>query len=386
VATGAIGPINPGDTNITGSGFTSAPAGKIIISALRNGGPYRFYSAFTYNSATSITLTTPFDGDAGSSYTYFIESDRLMLDFTSYAAASTYNTDANTLYACKYVDSSHITLDRGWEGADGTYFANRDIAGNVGYGNNPFQVGIKALALRYASLGASGSTATKYAAMNQAVSNWILTDGFDPVTKGMYYLRGFYDCEPAGIWKVGCGYGPGGEVPARTLNAEGQNAMGVAYLANPTTANRNFGDQFYGGQWGCSGWGAYGSFPLPWSDGMCLGTTASDYDWHAKWIGFLLGIGMSHQWPAVRLGGVAAPSNRTVFVPFTLSARPAAAKVRISVVQPSGATLSPAVCTASPCSITVDSRTGSHLYRLEYLNASDSVVATGDTLPLYVPR
>jgi hypothetical protein len=176
--------------------------------------------------------------------------------------------------------------------------------------------------------------------MNQAVSNWILTDGFDPVTKGMYYLRGFYDCEPAGIWKIGCGYGPGGEVPARTLNAEGQNAMGVAYLANPTTANRNFGDQCYGGQWGCPGW----------------------------------------------LGGVAAPNNRTVFVPFTLSARPAAAKVRISVVQPSGATLSPVVCTASPCSITVDSRTGSHLYRLEYLDASGSVVATGDTLPLYVPR
>ena len=372
---GTINSIRPGDTSITGTGFVSQPAGKIVISAIRGGVPYRFYSAFTYNSPTNITLTTPFDGDAGFSYTHVIEADQLLLSFSN-VMAPTYNTDVNTMYTCTYNDSSHITLDRGWEGSSGTYYANRDIPGNVGYGNNPFQVGIKTLAMRYAALGASGSTAANYAVMNQAVSNWILSDGFDPVTKGMYYLRGFYNCEPPGIFKPGCSYGPGSETPARQLNGEAQNAMSVAYLASPTGHNRDFGDQFYGGQWGKPGFGPYGSFPLPWADSVYLSVFNDDSSFNYKWIGFLFGIGMGHQWPAVRLGGVQPANPVSTPVPVAFSGVPGAVRAQITVTQPSSATTTYS-CTSSPCQVIVDQRQGTHWYQIAYLDANNTVVFQG---------
>ena len=375
VGSGTIGSIKPGDTHITGTGFISQPAGKIVISALRGGAPYRFYSQYTFKSATDITLTTPFDGDAGSSYGYVIESDLLVMSFGN-PKLPTYETDVNTMYTCTYVDSSHITLDRGWEGASGTYYATRNISGDVGYGNNPFQVGIKVLAMKYASLGATGDTAAGYTAMNQAVANWVLTDGFDPVTKGMYYLRGVYNCEPPGILKPGCGYGPGSEESARFLNGEAQNAMSVAYLANPTTRNRDFGDQFYGGQWGKPGYGPYGSFPLPWSDGIYLDVLNDDAYFRFKWIGFLFGIGMAHQWPAVRLGGVQPAKPATVSIPVDFGGVPGAVRAQIAVTQPSSATATYS-CTNSPCQVTVDQRQGTHWYQIAYLDANNAVVTQG---------
>jgi len=48
VATGTIASVNPGDTNLTGTGFVSQPSGKIVISGARSSVPYRLYSSFTY--------------------------------------------------------------------------------------------------------------------------------------------------------------------------------------------------------------------------------------------------------------------------------------------------------------------------------------------------
>ena len=55
---------------------------KIVILASRNGTHYVFYSLFTANSSTSITLSTPFDGDSGA-YSYQIESDPNFLSFAT---------------------------------------------------------------------------------------------------------------------------------------------------------------------------------------------------------------------------------------------------------------------------------------------------------------
>ncbi|MGA2716436.1 MAG: hypothetical protein ABSG41_25355 [Bryobacteraceae bacterium] len=104
-----------------------------------------------------------------------------------------------------------------------------------------------------------------------------------------------------------------------------------------------------------------------------------------KWYGFFAGMGMLHRWPAVRLGGVDPADHRTVYVPFTLSGTANAAKVRLTITQPNGASAI-LICAASPCAATVDARSGSVPMKMDYLNSSGTMVAPGDNIPLYVPQ
>ena len=365
-ATGTITVTN-GGTTATGAGFRADQ--KIVIKGTRNHSGYVFYSLFTLNSPTSIVLTTPFDGDSGT-YPYQIESDQ---NFLSFAANGADHTNLNNFYACQWVDSSHITLDRPWEGSTGTFNATRNLSTYVGFGATPFQNGIKTLAMRYAALGATGSTSTNYAALDQTVANWILTNGFDPVTGGLYYARGFYNCEPPGIYKIGCDYGPSvdAKVAARTLSGEAQNAMSIAYQADPTQSNLAFGDQFYGAQWGKPGYGT-----PPYSDGVYLDTLDSDGTFAYKWIGFLFGIGMSHQWPAARLGGVQPPKPVSAPVNFDLSTVTGAVSAVVKVTEPSGAVVS-FPCSSSPCQVQIDARQGAAWYQVNYLGSGGALLSQG---------
>ena len=362
-----IGTVSVSNGSVAASGTGFVQDQKIVIKAIRNGQPYLFYSLFTKNSPSSLTLSTPFDGDSGD-YLYQIESD---LNFLAFAADATDHTNLNTFYACQQVDAMTITLDRPWSGATGSFNASRAQSTYVGFGATPFQNGIKALAMRYAALGATGATAFNYSTMANSVANWILTEGFDPATGGLYYARGFYNCEPPGFNKIGCDYGPtpDSKVAARTLSGEAQNAMSLSYQASPTTTSLAFGDQFYGSQWGKPGFGN-----PPFSDGIYLSTLDSDATFAFKWIGFLFGIGMSHQWPAIRLGGRQAPENGNASIAYNASAVPRSASVKILVTQPSGIkTL--VDCSASPCQIPIDRRQGSHWYQIAYFDTNGKIVS-----------
>ena len=348
--------VNNGSTSAIGTGF--AQNQKIVIFASRNGVRFLFYSLFTANSSSSINLTTPFDGDSGT-YPYQIESD---MNFMSFATSDT-DVNLNTFYACSWVSPTTITLDRPWEGSTGTFNATRAISTYIGVGATPFQNGIKVLAMRYATLGATGATSNGYQTMANTVANWILTEGFDPLTLGLYYGRGFYNCEPPGIYKIGCDYGPTSEVAARTLSGEAQNAMALAYDASPTPTNLRFGDQFYGAQWGKPNYGT-----PPFSDGTYLNTLDVDATFNYKWIGFLFGIGMSHQWPAVRLGGVQPPIPVTPSIAMDLGAVAGAASALIKVTEPSGA-VAFYTCTASPCNVQADARQGAPWVQILYVDS-----------------
>jgi hypothetical protein len=43
------------------------------------------------------------------------------------------------------------------------------------------------------------------------------------------------------------------------------------------------------------------------------------------------------------------------------------------------------VCPSSPCSVNLDARQGSHLMKLEYLSATDAVLASGEPALVGVP-
>jgi len=341
---------------------------KIIIMGQRQGQPYLFYSQYTLNSPTSITLASAYDGDTGS-YSYQIESDIYWMSF----AAGTFN-DAdhqlmNTLYACKWSSATTITLDRPWAGPTGTYGVYRYQ--ELGYGIQPFFDGIKTMAMKWASLAADGQTATDYATLAANTANWVMTTGFDPPTGGLHYAREWAGCEPNENPRLGCTYSTSASdrEKARFLNGEAQNAMRVAYEANPTDQNKAFGDEFYGAQWGKLGG--------PYHDDVYLSALENDGMWSYKWLGFLFGIGMAHQWPAVRVGGAQSAIQSQTLISFKLGTTDGAASARITVTAPSGAK-QVYNCASSPCQVTVDRRQGEHLYRVDYLNRQGLVIRHSD--------
>jgi len=106
---------------------------------------------------------------------------------------------------------------------------------------------------------------------------------------------------------------------------------------------------------------------------MYLETLDSDGTFAYKWIGFLLGIGMAHQWPAVRIGGVKPPVPTTLSIPFDLAAVAGSASVQIKLTEPSSA-VSSFRCSSSPCQVQVDRRQGSPWYEIVYLNPKGAVL------------
>jgi hypothetical protein len=284
------------------------------------------------------------------------------------------------IYGCTLTDSTHMLLHRPWPGASGTYgFFSYNL---VGKGTQPFMMGIKALQMRYA-----GQVYAPYRDLDVGISNWIAQVGFDSATKGISYGRGFPQCEPAltdsGVTDVvyrnaGCmenSNNSAAAAMARSRNSEAQNAMTVMYLANPTESNRAIGDTFYGATYGAKEYTASGY----WTDGI----TASNLDdgnlGSYKWPGFFFGVGMAHQWPAARVGGVAPPSNRTVGIDIDPAL---SSSVQIVVTAPSGAVSKYSCGNSSPCSITVDDRQGSHWYRIQYLSEGGAVLSQSDPILL----
>jgi hypothetical protein len=358
-------------TALTGSFVPPAGYNNIIIGGTRNGVRYDLSTQFDFNSPNRLTLAALWPGDSGTVEWMIQNNDVTLSTLATIATGPADTENFGQVFGCTYEDTGHILLHRPWVGATGTYgFYEANL---VGRGTQPFMAGIKALQMRYAGLAYPG-----YKSLDTGIANWVATTGFDEVEKALPYGRGFPECEPlltdSGIKDVGyrnpsCMESAGNAgmiAQARARNAEGQNAMTVNYLANPTATNRALGDQFYGAIFGAPGYTATGYF----SDGI----TASNLDngnlGAYKWPGFFFGVGMAHQWPAARVGGVQPPKPRTVPVPVTISPTTIA---QIFVTAPSGAIVS-YTCTSSPCNITVDDRQGTHWYQIQYQSMSSGQV------------
>jgi hypothetical protein len=136
---------------------------------------------------------------------------------------------------------------------------------------------------------------------------------------------------------------------------------------------QTFGDTVYGSIWASSTYTAPGFYTAP--DNIqasnCYPVNLAYY----KWPGFCFGIGMSHQWPAARVGGVQLAQIEQALVEFDLAPAPSAEKVDMIVVKPSGSK-STYSCTTSPCRVMVDKRQGTHVVQINYLSASGEVLQT----------
>ncbi len=370
-------------TALTGSFQPPAGSYKLLVGGTMNGARYDLVAQFDYNSPNSLTLSALWPGDSGTVY-WSIENNDNQNFIMTIAQGPDDTANFGKVMSCTFIDPTHIQLYRPWPSASGTF--NYTIYDLVGRGTQPFMAGIKTLQMRYA-----GQVYSPYQSLDQAIANWVGTVGFDSTgTKGIFYGRVFPQCEPvvmdSGITDafyrvpvcIENSYNPGSTSEARARNSEAQNAMTVNYLGNPTTENQTLGDLFYGGTFGVTGYTANGYF----SDGL----TASNLDdvslGSYKWPGFFFGIGMAHQWPAARLGGVAPPKPRTVYISFNQSLGSSA---QITITAPSSAQSVVQCGNVSPCAVTVDDRQGAHWFQVQYLSGSGAVVAQSDPDLLSVP-
>lgn len=240
---------------------------------------------------------------------------------------------------------------------------------------------------------ANVGTASGFQTLLNDHSAWLVNSGYNPAVKGFDYATNAANCNPRLVGdgtysyvSTGCqwdtsSYGKGA---GRSFNAEGFGGFRFHYEANPTVERKAQGDEAYGQIFGIPGYTTDGLniYDTDLGENIYIGPTGVT---SGKWYGFHYGISLTHQWPAVRVGGVAARANRTITFNFRIisAARPTVTKARITFTEPNGATTS-VTCTESPCSVpNMDARQGRHLVNIERLTAGDAVV-TRTSVPLWV--
>ncbi len=372
-------------TVVNGNGVLTILAGtlaqgpKIVILGTLNGQPYTPSMQFTGLGA-STTLSGLWAGDSGT-VSWQVESDDSSTVISNQTTLSAANPGA--LVTCTFNSSTSLSLSRPWTGTTGIAYMDR--GGLTGRGQQPFLAGIKTLQMKYASLGAAGSTAANYGNLATSLATWILEKGYDPSTGGLYYGRVFPNCEPIlkasqpgftyrNLW---CDNGSANSDKAvgRALLAEAQTALRVAYEGAPSQQLREVGDQFYANLWGNPSFTKQG-FTL--AEGGITNEFAYSNSLSAgKWYGFQFGIGMAHQWPAVRLGGAQPLSIEQAFINVDIAGVDGAVKARLSVTAPSGRKVQ-YNCTATPCQVDIDRRQGDHWLLIEYLSSADLVIVGND--------
>jgi hypothetical protein len=369
---------------------------RLIIHGTMNSAttPYVTFFSYQFSSSTSITLNGLWPGDSGS-FTYVIENTGYP---TTIGTSQADHTGLQQIWACTWNSPSQITLDRPWTGATGTaniyQSPGRPNGGYAigGYGQQPYMLGgMGVLSLNYAAQVPDPNYQAKWLALAQAAATYMWNPpSYDPYTQGIQYGVGYGGCEQKTPVNSGSGYvngtsqgngdwcqsdltPQGGISVARGLAVEALNSLTVYYQSNPTQAMQTFGDTVYGSIWASSTYTAPGFYTAP--DNIqasnCYPVNLAYY----KWPGFCFGIGMSHQWPAARVGGVQLAQIEQALVEFDLAPAPSAEKVDMIVVKPSGSK-STYSCTTSPCRVMVDKRQGTHVVQINYLSASGEVLQT----------
>jgi hypothetical protein len=389
-ATGTLNATN-GSATVSGTGFIAG--NKIVIIGVRNSAAYVGVFRYQLNSPTSITLAALWPGDTAAGLSYMIEGPSSLGydgDFLATIGQSANDPQLRKIWSCVWNNAGQITLNRAWDGPAGTEYLFKYVL--AGFGQQPYMLGIKTLQMEYGSQIDDPALASGYAALDSAAAAWIHDVGYDPVTQGMHYGRIYGGCEPSTTPPASplfdsrtpnCNNGldPASVRTSRVLTAEASHGLRVYYESAPSQARKDWGDQAYGSIWGYAPYTTGGVY----ADSNYVRDENSNGSLGGyKWTGFFFGMGMSHQWPAVRLGGVAPAANRTIPVAFNLASVPNAAKITVILTAPSGA-VQRVTCSSSPCVVSGDARQGNHLIQVQYLSAGNIVLASGEQQIAAVP-
>jgi hypothetical protein len=369
--------VTNGSATITAtSGTFDTTAGGIILNGVKNGNPFPAYYQFQRTGATTGTMSVLWPGLTGS--VTFMTTDG-SVDAATVFGTDTNDSDLALQYGCIRTSGTQITLDRPWGGNTAPHHIFRfPGTGAAGFGQQPFMASINALRLDWGSY-LDTTLGTHFGAVRNGVADWIHDVGYDSETHGVHYGRVFQFAESTGTgvagfaWKVpGVTYGPGQTTVSRAVAGEIQPTLRFYYLSkNGSLAAQNWGDTVYGAIWGNCALTKPGYA----CDQNFVQGENSDNSFHmGKWTGFFFGVGMAHQWPAVRVGGVQPPKPRTVSV---ANSQPFGTGAQVVVTAPSG-TVSTVPCDAARCQFTVDDRQGTHWYKIQYLSSTQQVLSESD--------
>ena len=301
-----------------------------------------------------------------------------------------------TYYNAAFVDSTHLRLDRPYEGTTGTHgwmlgYGAGAASSFVGWSTQPFVQGILGVAFTYAAEALADSdpvNAARARDYNVGIANWLRQYSVWPATGGMYYIAGSVDCQApipdsATAW---CG-GSGRAASSRLLAPLPLRSVTLAYRDTRDPNLLAFGDQLYNAMFAKPGTCPAdsmvcvpdGRYIADLNDGT--GWNMSGVPWTNAWqkyFGMVFGFGASQGWPAYRVGLPPLRVRRPVRLGFQMPAGAAAA--RVTATAPNGE-VTTTVCASSPCEVSIDGLQGDHVFRLEYLSGTGAVLASSQ-LPL----
>ena len=314
-ATSGTGTATNGSGVLTGTGFTSGT--RIVITGTRSGQPFTMWQYYTLNSSSQITLNlgATWQGDTGP-ISWMVDNANNLLTFGQ-------NNDDAMLaknWSCIKDSTSQITLNRPWTGPTGTYGAY--TANVAGISQQPYMLGIRQKAWEWAAMAATdmGNTtlATNFNALRTLAGTWVKSTGFDSlVTNGMYYGRVSEACEPitpasmsGSCFEDNPSNSDYDKVAMRELTAESSASL-RSYSDSVASDAVTWGDLAYGSLWGQPQYTTGGVYAP--TDGDTIANSANaNTSWASgKWTGFFFGMGMAHQWPAIRLGSVSIAPTTT---------------------------------------------------------------------------
>jgi hypothetical protein len=380
----------PGSDN-TGIMITGTSGGNTFVQSIEYGGP----------AGSTVTLGEYWLGDSGT--VLWMSSNGIISSYMMTIGKN--NDDLTNLtknWACIYNSPTSITLNRPWDGTSGTYTGfNGNGIPLAGYGQQPFMLGIKTYGLNLLAtqtLPALASYVAPYRTFTAGATSWIWNTGMDQQLFATNYGRIFQQIEPTNtappgtsmaFRSPGATYGlePGDLPSAREQNSETGAAHAIYYANNPTASNKLLGDEYYGAVWGAPSYTRGGVFSDPYSSAGDVGASnLQDVNIHTgKWTGFFTGIGMSHRWPAVRVGGVQPASPRTINVGICFYDSVAcrgtpvsATQAKVTLTLPNGNISSNTCSSGNACPVTGDGRMGA-LYNvlIQYEDSTGTVLQQG---------
>jgi len=253
----------------------------------------------------------------------------------SIASGLTNNTMLQKFWACQFADSNHLTLNRPWDGANGSAYHLYSYV-VAGFEVQPFMLGIKTTAMNWAAQVDDATVSSGYAAILPQVGEWMNSYGLDTNTGGVYYARVMGLCEPfvtsnpdklfvsihGYLSDTPCGFsglaatlgGGVGELTERVNSVEAGTAMLQYFLASRTSDRRAAVDRFYGSIFGnCAltqdgGTTYYCDSNYVNTAGELSNGSLAAY----KWTGFFFGVGglFTNSWPAIRTINAGRPDRR----------------------------------------------------------------------------
>jgi hypothetical protein len=280
-------------------------------------------------------------------------------------------------YTATFIDATHLQLDRPYAGTSGVH--GYVLGGSnqiIGYGQEPFTLGILATAFDLAGQAIAGTdpvTSALAHSYNVAAVNWLKTTAYWPARKAIYYQAGELNCQPPiSDSNAACTDGNNAS-QARTLSGMIMRAVGAAYAYSGDPSLLSFGDLLFSAMYSKPGTGGPnpdGSYISDLDDTGYYMTGAPPQGSAPKYFGMFFGFGDNSTWPAYRIGQQLTPSTRLVQLS---TAHPAAAqKMRLTITEPDGA-VSHAECGFAQCGVTVDGRLGDPSVSAEFVSGDGTV-------------